>query len=215
MTSINLSRLHFPVTTLGPGKRIGVWFQGCSIRCSGCVSLDTWAHDRGSATVASLLETMEPHLPEAQGLTVSGGEPFDQAEALLSLLQAWRVCHTGDVLVYSGYSIEALADRLPHFAGLIDALITDPFDSNAPQTLLLRGSDNQRLHTLSPLGKSRFSSLDRPLLPEDRQLDVMFDDVTRTVFFAGVPSRGDMIKLAKILRSSGHQAAVSEDKAAS
>lgn len=37
-----LSRLHFPVTTLGPGRRIGVWFQGCSIRCAGCISRDTW-----------------------------------------------------------------------------------------------------------------------------------------------------------------------------
>lgn len=40
--NLALSRMHFPVTTLGPGDRIGIWFQGCSIRCTGCISKDTW-----------------------------------------------------------------------------------------------------------------------------------------------------------------------------
>ena len=44
--SVSISRLHFPVTTLGPGHRIGIWFQGCSIRCEGCLSMDTWAPGR-------------------------------------------------------------------------------------------------------------------------------------------------------------------------
>ena len=41
MTMLALSRMHFPVTTLGPGNRIGIWVQGCTIRCPGCVSADT------------------------------------------------------------------------------------------------------------------------------------------------------------------------------
>ena len=40
---IGLNRVHFPVTALGPGRRVGIWLQGCSIRCPGCMSLDTWA----------------------------------------------------------------------------------------------------------------------------------------------------------------------------
>ena len=86
MTELALSRIHFPVTMLGPGMRIGIWFQGCSIRCSGCISLDTWASERGITSVEAVFQTMQPFLPHADGLTVSGGEPFDQPLALVRFL---------------------------------------------------------------------------------------------------------------------------------
>ncbi|MGG7582215.1 4Fe-4S cluster-binding domain-containing protein [Rhizobium sp. Nf11,1] len=80
--------MHFPVTALGPGRRIGIWFQGCSIRCPGCISADTWTTGKGTTTLEEVVNTLQPWLPEAEGVTVSGGEPFDQQEALQSLL--WR-----------------------------------------------------------------------------------------------------------------------------
>jgi anaerobic ribonucleoside-triphosphate reductase activating protein len=47
--NIALNKAHFPVTVLGPGRRIGLWLQGCSIRCAGCVSRDTWEAGAGHA----------------------------------------------------------------------------------------------------------------------------------------------------------------------
>ena len=47
--SIQINKAHFPVTVLGPGRRIGLWVQGCSIGCKGCVSMDTWAPDASRA----------------------------------------------------------------------------------------------------------------------------------------------------------------------
>ena len=44
---IAINKAHYPVTVLGPGQRIGIWFQGCRIHCPGCVSQDTWAADPG------------------------------------------------------------------------------------------------------------------------------------------------------------------------
>src|SRR4051812_39296619 len=123
-TPLAISRLHFPVRTLGPGLRVGIWFQGCSIRCPGCVSMDTWDSRRGGTTVEAVLDAVTPWLPAADGITVSGGEPFDQPEALRVLLSALRERHCGDCLVYSGYPIEEL--KLDSFVGLIDALIADP-----------------------------------------------------------------------------------------
>lgn len=207
-----LSRVHYPVRSLGPGKRLGIWFQGCSIRCRGCISADTWAPDRGLTTVEEVIALSRNWLEQADGVTISGGEPFDQMDALRDLLTGIRRAHDGDILVYSGFSAEALAPKLEAFHGLIDALIADPFEGDAPQSLALRGSDNQRLLTFTPLGETRYRSFDRALSPSDRQLDIMFDDATGQIWFAGIPGRGDLGRLAAVLSAAGHDVTTTEDK---
>ena len=65
-----------------------MWFQGCSIRCRGCVSRDTWEF-RGDAWVevdrlVAWIHSLDRD--RLDGVTVSGGEPFDQPDALAALL---------------------------------------------------------------------------------------------------------------------------------
>lgn len=211
MTPLALSRIHFPVTTLGPGRRVGVWFQGCSIRCPGCVSMDTWAAGKGMTTVADVLRVLAPVVPVADGLTVSGGEPFEQPKALAALLRGWRSLGGGDVLTYSGRALEDLAPMLSELDGLVDAVIADPFVRGLPQTLALRGSDNQRLITLTARGAERFSAYEALFDTEERALDVLFDDDTGDAFLVGIPRPGDMAKLAAALRAAGHSAVTTED----
>jgi anaerobic ribonucleoside-triphosphate reductase activating protein len=207
-----LSRVHYPVLSLGPGMRVGIWFQGCSIRCRGCISSDTWAPDRGVTTVEDVFKLIRHWLKQADGVTISGGEPFDQTDALRELLTDIRRAHRGDILVYSGYSFESLAEKLKDLEGLIDGLIADPFEMDTAQSLALRGSDNQRLFTFTPLGKERFQQFDRAVNPSDRHLDVMFDDATGEVWFAGIPGRGDFHRLAGLLSEGGHKVTTTEDK---
>jgi anaerobic ribonucleoside-triphosphate reductase activating protein len=204
-TQIGLSRLHFPVTTLGPGRRIGIWFQGCSIRCPGCVSADTWGFDRGLTSVSDVVAAIKPWLTEADGVTISGGEPFDQPEALIRLLHEMPLNDAQDVLVYSGHPFEKLSAPLAQAEGLIDALISDPFDFAEGQTKVLRGSDNQRMHLLTDKGRARFRGTDRSITPADRSLDVMFDG-DGTVWLAGIPRTGDMKRLQQLLQDQGHHA---------
>src|SRR5690606_31060631 len=154
---VSVSRVHFPVTALGPGRRVGIWFQGCSIRCPGCISADTWATTKPSSTVEDVLTAIRPWLATADGITISGGEPFDQAGALEVLLRGLRAERAGDILVFSGYPLEALDVHLSRMGGLIDAIVSDPFERTATQSLRLRGSDNQRLTFLTPLGRQCFS----------------------------------------------------------
>lgn len=209
MTSIALSRLHFPVTTLGPGRRVGVWFQGCSIRCPGCVSVDTWPTGRGITTVSDVMEALEEWLPHAEGITISGGEPFDQSDALRDLLKALRERASVSILVYSGHSFERLAPWLAANRGLIDGLMSEPFEASTPQTRALRGSDNQVLHLLTPLGQSDLATIERPIRDDDRVLDVMFDP-DGTVWFAGIPRRGDLARLRAVLAEAGHSISLTE-----
>jgi anaerobic ribonucleoside-triphosphate reductase activating protein len=212
MTDVAISRLHFPVHTLGPGRRIGIWFQGCSIRCPGCISLDTWAIDRGWTTVHAVLECLGEWATDADGVTVSGGEPFDQPEALKELLVGLRarMRRDADILIYSGYRHEKLKPMLDGLIGLYDAMITEPYEVSSPQTLVLRGSDNQRLLFGTDLGHRRFAAFERRRNDADRRLDIMFDD-DGTAWLAGIPARHDLSRLKTLLEADGTTIAISED----
>lgn len=207
MTTIALSRVHFPVTTLGPGRRVGVWFQGCSLRCPGCISVDTWALGR-ETSLAEVITLIAGWAEAADGLTVSGGEPFDQPEALTALLEAWRRLSRAPVLVFTGYALREIEAPLGTMAGSIDALVTGRFRSDLPQTLALRGSDNQALHILSEAGEA-FRSFERRRTDADRRLDVQFE-LDGGVWFAGIPERGDLARLRRTLAAAGHRLVTSD-----
>lgn len=207
---LRLSRVHFPVTTLGPGRRVGIWFQGCSIRCPGCISADTWGPGRQRITLQQLLADMQPWLDVADGITISGGEPFDQVEALLALLAELRNRSRADILVYSGYALEQLNTHLQQAEGLIDALISDPYDERQSQTLALRGSDNQRLNIFTTLGQERLACFERELSAADKALDLMFDS-DGSIWMAGIPKRNDLLHLRDLLQDQGHQLQISAD----
>jgi anaerobic ribonucleoside-triphosphate reductase activating protein len=209
--SIALSRIHFPVTTLGPGRRIGIWLQGCSIRCPGCISMDTWAPGRGITTIDEVVSAIAQWIPTADGITISGGEPFDQPVALMELLGRLRSLTEADVLVFTGHPWTKVRETLDASPGLIDALVTGPFENSRSQTLALRGSDNQELHFLTALGQARFASFQRPITEAERTLDVMFDD-HGDVWFAGIPGRDDFRRLREMLESAGAKLSTSEDK---
>jgi anaerobic ribonucleoside-triphosphate reductase activating protein len=210
-TAIGVSRLHFPVTALGPGSRVGIWLQGCSIRCPGCISADTWATSKRPTTVGQVLGAVQPWLGTADGVTISGGEPFDQSGALKALLTGIRALTNVDVLVFSGHSLESLQDPLLDVAGLIDAVVTDPFLQDLPPTKPLRGSANQRLTCLTKLGRERFEQFDRALTVDDRHLDIGFDDGGE-IWLAGIPMPGDFERLRKLLIADGHDVATTEDR---
>lgn len=210
--AIAISRVHFPVTTLGPGQRIGIWFQGCSIRCPGCISKDTWNPDQGWTTIDSVMVAVQRWLPNAQGITISGGEPFDQPDALRVLLQRLRRISNVDVLVYSGFPFDELTEWLDLNSDLVDVLISGPYQERSSQTFPLRGSDNQALHLLTDLGRERFSSFNRMTQSEDRRFDVMFDD-NGSVWIAGIPHRDDFRRLKNTLKAAGHIGCFSDSHA--
>jgi anaerobic ribonucleoside-triphosphate reductase activating protein len=208
---ISLSRVHFPLTTLGPGRRVGIWMQGCSIRCPGCISSDTWAKKVPRTTVDELLVLVGSWLKECDGVTISGGEPFEQSLALELLLRGIRKLTTANILVYSGKRLSALTDEQSVTAGLIDCLISEPFELNSPQTKYLMGSDNQRMTCLTPLGREVFGHLNRQSTDSDRRLDVMFDK-DGVVWLAGIPGRGDMARLQVLLEETGTYLRTTENK---
>ena len=193
---IEISRLHFHVTTLGPGKRIGIWFQGCSIHCEGCISVDTWQFGINSVALEDVKMLLKRWLPESDGITISGGEPFDQEDALFELLQFVKP-HEKSILVYSGYSFQQLKTKKAICNGWIDVLISEPFDYKQPQTKALMGSNNQQMHLLTDLGKRDFKSYLKQ--SPEKKLDVQFEK--NTVWIAGIPNNG-MTEIAETAKEN-------------
>jgi anaerobic ribonucleoside-triphosphate reductase activating protein len=113
------------------------------------------------------------------------------------------------ILVFSGHGYEDIDSDLKRAEGCIDAVITEPFLIAHRQTLALRGSDNQRLHFLTDLGRERFASYERLRIDTDNQLDLMMDE-DGSAYLAGIPKRRDLVKLKSLLLEQGHTCRVSE-----
>lgn len=205
---LSLSRVHFPVTTLGPD---GAWASGSRAVASAAPAASPpipGGRAGGASPWHACSPTSSHGWSRPRGITVSGGEPFEQFAALLALLGELRQRSRADILVYSGYPLEHLHAQLEQAAGLIDALISDPYQQHAEQSLALRGSDNQRLSLLTDLGRARLGGYQRPLREDDKALDLMFDH-DGSVWMAGIPRRDDLLRLQDLLREQGHQLSVS------
>lgn len=206
---ILVNKAHFPVTVLGPGRRIGIWLQGCSIRCQGCVSRDTWPADpaRAMAVPALLAWCKRVGADGLDGVTISGGEPFDQPAALQALLlglRRWREEAGGnwDILCYSGHPLKTLQKKQAPLLALLDAVIPEPYIDGRPLGGLWRGSDNQTLATLSPLGEDRYrAAIAAPAATADKRMQVAVEG--GRLWFIGIPDRGDMAALETLCRERG------------
>jgi anaerobic ribonucleoside-triphosphate reductase activating protein len=197
-----LSRVHFPVSALGPGQRVGIWFQGCSRRCAGCISPDTWDFRQPSLPVSTLVHSLDDWLRQCDGITITGGEPLDQPGALTALVRMLKEQYAKNILLFTGRTFQAARRLLAGAAPCVDAAVCGPYDETASQTLALRGSDNQTLHCLTPAGEVAFASYERAATLRDKKLDLMFD-ADGSVWFAGIPGRGDMDRLAGLLAARG------------
>ena len=137
----------------GPGRRSVAKFQGCSRHCRGCITPDSWDPSAGMlVSVDQLADTLLDPTYERDGVTLLGGEPTAQPAGLLALVQALRLRGCPHILVYSGYTYEALrriAKRQSAISAVldeIDVLIDGPYvsrlaDGAGPWT----GSANQRV----------------------------------------------------------------------
>lgn len=157
-----LRLLHWPVLTLGPGRRIGIWFQGCSIGCTGCIAPENRPFDSSFETPMEFVEQYIRDLldreEEVCGVTISGGEPFDQPEALQSLVEMLHELDLDDILVYSGYMKERLLLDHPTTVRAIAALVDGPFVQGDVTEAVWKGSENQTLTVFNSKYAETYSS---------------------------------------------------------
>lgn len=136
-----------------------------------------------------------------EGLTVSGGEPFEQTDALAELASAAQRAGLG-VMAYSGYLLEELRSGLIGDAARalehIDILIDGPFEQQHQRDLLWRGSGNQRVHFLTDRYRNLGGQIDGPGVGVEMRLST-----DGGLFWAGVPPLGFQAALARAGRAAG------------
>lgn len=131
----------------GPGFRFTVFVQGCAHHCEGCHNPQT--HDPAGGremTTEEIIREMRSN-PLTDGLTLSGGEPFDQSEDCLTLALAAKESGL-NVWSYSGYLFEQLLadEKKSQLLKELDVLVDGPFVlSQRSLALAWRGSRNQRV----------------------------------------------------------------------
>lgn len=133
----------------GPGFRFVCFVQGCPHHCPGCHNPDS--HDPQGGREMTVEEVIQELLknPLTDGLTLSGGEPMEQAADCCRLADAAH-SHGLNVWSYTGYTFEHLlthgTEDQKALLSRLDVLVDGPF-LLGERTLSLpwRGSANQRL----------------------------------------------------------------------
>jgi len=144
---MKLNLIHYPLNSLGPDERIGIWFQGCSLHCIGCMSKHTWNTNEGfEFNVDEVMRSISYH--DSKFITISGGEPFEQSEELYKLIKALKKSDY-EILIYSGFDYQFLKNNYFYVLDLIDVLIDGPFDNSQKTNLASKGSNNQQIIILS------------------------------------------------------------------
>ena len=135
----------------GPGLRFVVFAQGCKAQCEGCHNPGALDPSGGTEVPAADIIDAMLRNPLTDGLTLSGGEPFLQAEECVKLAAAARK-EGLNVWVFSGYTFEELTEiaRTDTAVGELlelSAVLVDGRFVLSKRTLQLkwRGSRNQRL----------------------------------------------------------------------
>ena len=132
----------------GPGIRTSIFVTGCSLNCKNCFNKDYQNPSFGNPWTEKEDELIASYLsdPNVAGLTILGGEPFENAQGLISLLK--KIKTNKSIWIYSGYTYDFLIknDDTLELLKLVDVLVDGPFiESMKDLNLYFRGSRNQRI----------------------------------------------------------------------
>lgn len=189
--TLRVARVLHGTEAEGPGRRTAVWVQGCSIRCPGCINAHLFPAEGGTPVdpadvVAAAVASGD------EGVTLLGGEPFDQPEAGRELCDAAHAAGLG-VICFTGFVVEDL-QRDPVTRALVaavDLLVDGPYvASEADTERALVGSSNQRFVHVT----DRYADYD-PVTAKDRLELRLHPD--GTVDTAGFLTRAELVRVTE------------------
>ena len=153
----------YPIQSLGPGRRMGIWVQGCERTCPGCANPELQAMGKKEIPDEMLIGMAVAAFKSyhLDGITLTGGEPVLQAGALARLLAALEP-YCDDVLMFSGFTLRELQDKqdpeVDSLLARVSVLVDGPYIQERNESELLRGSSNQTIHYLNSGARPRYET---------------------------------------------------------
>ena len=148
---MNYSGISYPDVNNGIGCRVTLFVSGCTHRCKGCHNKATWDFNFGKEFSNEVKNELFKVIskPYIKGLTLSGGDPLDNYDEILSLVKKFREYfgNTKDIWLYTGYLLEEMIENgKDEILKYIDVIVDGPYKEELRDiTLAFRGSSNQRI----------------------------------------------------------------------
>lgn len=165
----------------GPGKRFTLWTQGCSKGCVNCFNPETWNNKNNIVLSTSEIFEMIKDF-ELEGVTITGGDPFEQEEELLELLiLISSLSLSKGVIVFTGFTYDEIRENKirEKCCDYIDVLIDGRYEDHNRVTDCFKGSSNQNIIYFS-------SKIKEEELIMDQEVEVSLGDGIISV--TGFPS---------------------------
>lgn len=181
-----VSHVLTDVENLGPGKRVCVWFCGCSKNCRGCCSPELQSYDNAvkiSPGELADIVNFKVAVSGASGITLSGGDPLEQEEIteFLSLL------NTRNVLIFTGYTYEEICRNglYPQIKDYVAAVKCGRYIKESDEGHPLMGSSNQIIIYSSPIIEEQYRSY---IMTHGRKIN--YYRLNNKQYFTGLPEKG-------------------------
>lgn len=180
---LNVSRFDTGNYVNGFGKRFVLWVQGCRFHCRGCGNPDSWSFEaKRLLSVESVFKMIEA-VPNLDGVTFSGGEPFLQALDLAKLSRKVKENTSLTIQCFTGFELSELrSEEQLSFLKYIDTLIYGRYDAS-------KINANQKIWQ-NPKGRGNGNF-------ENRKVEIDLDS-DGTLEISGFPSKELLLSLENI-----------------
>ncbi len=195
-----LNRIQYPVYNLGRGKRIGIWVQGCTLECKGCISTPLQNTKEGKyIEIEYLINEISKVKEHFSGISITGGEPFQQYQQLITFCAYIKQYTDLEIYVFTGYYLNDLYNLFPDklFAKYIDYLTDGRYEQDKHDDRNVRGSTNQSLYSFE---NEKAVKQEEYFMSNEVGLKI---DEDNQVFLSGIPKKGELDELSKSLKAVG------------
>lgn len=162
----------------GPGLRYAIFVQGCTHACPGCHNPESWTPDGGTLTTIDALMADVQAAGLTQGVTLSGGDPFDQAEASAEVARRCKAAGL-NLWTFTGYLYEdllrqaAVNDDAENGTCPAGTPTGHPVTQTQTQTQAAT-SDNARARAIRDLLDATDVLVDGPFIESQRSLELQW-----------------------------------------